>query len=118
MPGVPGCAPGSERAGVVHLSCRWDCSRWSGGCWHDAEPLPAGQEGPAPGPVGADGEGSLAGVAGESRGKVPDLVAERVRGGVPQARVVAVAEEAGLGGEVGGDVRRGDPAGVDPPRFR
>jgi hypothetical protein len=38
---------------------------------------------------------------------MPDLAAERVRCGVPRARVVAVAEEAGPGGEAGGNVRRG-----------
>jgi hypothetical protein len=36
---------------------------------------------------------------------VPDPVAERVRVGVAEFRVVAVPEEAGPGGEVGGDVR-------------
>jgi hypothetical protein len=53
-------------------------------------------------------------VAGEPGGDVPDPVAERARVGVPQFLVVAVAEEAGPGGEVGGD----DPAAVDLPGLR
>jgi hypothetical protein len=57
-------------------------------------------------PVGADPEDALAGVAGEAGGDVPDPVAERVRFGFPQVRVVAVAEDAGPGSEIGGD----DPA--------
>jgi hypothetical protein len=40
---------------------------------------------------------------------MPDPVAERVRVGALQIRVVAVAEQAGLGGQVGGDVRGDDP---------
>jgi len=48
---------------------------------------------------------------------VPNPVAERVRAGFPQLVVVA-AEEAGPGGEVGGDVRGNDPAGVDLPGLR
>src|SRR6266496_2466473 len=57
-------------------------------------------------------------VAGAPAGDVPGPVAERVRVGVAQARVVAVAEEAGPGGEVGGEVRRGNPAAVDLPGLR
>jgi hypothetical protein len=71
-----------------------------------------------PWPVGADLQGALAGVAGEPGGQVPDPVAERFRVGVPEFPVVVVAEEAGPGGEVGGDVRGEDPAGVDLPGFR
>jgi hypothetical protein len=52
---------------------------------------------------------------GEPGGDVPDPVAERVRVGFPQVLIVAVAEEAGPGGQVGGDVRRDDPAAVDLP---
>jgi hypothetical protein len=40
---------------------------------------------------------------------VPDRVAERVRLGVPQFRLVVEAEEPGPGGEVGCDVRGEDP---------
>jgi hypothetical protein len=69
-----------------------------------------------PWPVRADGQGPLPGVAGEAGGDVPDP--ERVRVGFPQVRVVAVAEEAGPGGQVGGDVRGDDPAGVDLPGLR
>src|SRR5258708_29702343 len=47
-----------------------------------------------------------------------EKVAERVRVGFPQFTVVAVAEEAGPGGRVGGDVRRDAPAGVDLPGLR
>jgi hypothetical protein len=93
-------------------------SGWSCGCWQGTEPLPAGEEGVLPWPVGADGEGSLPGVAGQPGGQVPDPVAERVRVGVREFLVVAVAEEAGPGGEVGGDVRGEHPAGVDLPGFR
>jgi hypothetical protein len=39
----------------------------------------------------------------------------RVRGGVAEFRVVGVAEGAGPGGEVGGDVRGEDPPAVDLP---
>jgi hypothetical protein len=53
-------------------------------------------------------------VPGEPGGNVPDAVAERVRVGFPQLLVVAEAEEAGPGGQVGGD----DPAAVDLPGFR
>ena len=56
-------------------------------------------------------------MAGEPGGQVPDPVAEGVRVGVREFGVVAVAEEAGPGGEVGGDVRREDPARVDLPGF-
>jgi hypothetical protein len=66
--------------------------------------LPAGEEGVGPWPVGADREGPLPGVAGEPGGQVPDPVAERIGVGFPQAGVVVVAEEAGPGGQVGGDV--------------
>jgi hypothetical protein len=44
---------------------------------------------------------------------VPDPVAERVRVGFPEFLVVMEAEEAGPGGQVGGDVRGDDPAAVD-----
>ena len=57
---------------------RRDGSCWSGGCGQGAEPLPAGEERICPGPVGADGEGPLPGVAGEAGGDVPDPVAERI----------------------------------------
>jgi hypothetical protein len=70
--------------------------------------LPAGEERAGPWPAVADGEGALPGVAGEFGGEVPDP--ERVRVGVAEFGVAAVAEEAGPGGEVGGDVRREDPS--------
>jgi hypothetical protein len=54
-------------------------------------------------------------VPGEPGRQVPDPVAERAGVGVAEAGVVAVAEEAGPGGEVGGDVRGEDPSGVDLP---
>jgi hypothetical protein len=57
-------------------------------------------------------------VAGEPGGDVPDSVAECVRVGVAEFIVVMAAEEAGPGGEGGGDVRGEDPAGVDLPGFR
>ena len=46
-----------------------DGSCWSGGCGQCAEPLPAGEECLLPGPVRADGEGPLPGVAGEPRSR-------------------------------------------------
>ena len=55
---------------------------------------------------------------GEPGGDVPDPVAECVRVGFPQVRIVVVAQEAGPGGQVGGDVRGDDPAFVDLPGFR
>src|SRR5215813_9310655 len=116
----PGC-PGAHRLRprrVVLLSCSWDGLCWSGGCWQGAKPLPAGEEGILPGPVGADLEEALAGVMREAGGDVPDPVAERVRVGFPQVRVVAEAEQAGPGREVGGDVRGDDPAAVDLPGLR
>src|SRR5215470_7625120 len=61
---------------------------------------------------------ALAGVPGQAGGNVPYAVAERVRVGVPQIRIVAKAEEAGPGGQVGGDVRGDDPAAVDLPGLR
>ena len=106
---------GSDRAGLVLLSCRRDGSCWSGGCGQGAEPLPAGQERLLPRPVRADPEDALAGVAGEAGGDVPDPVAERVRVGFAQLVIVVAAEEAGPGGQVGGDVRGDDPAAVDLP---
>jgi hypothetical protein len=87
--------------------------RWSAGCGECAEPVPAGDEGVFPGPVRTDLEDPFPGVADEAGGDAPDPVAERVRGGVLQVRLVVEAEEAGPGGEVGGDVRREDPAFVD-----
>jgi hypothetical protein len=57
-------------------------------------------------------------VACEPGRQVPDPVAERVRVGVAEFLVVVVAEEAGPGGEVSGDVRRDDPSFVDLPGFR
>jgi hypothetical protein len=80
-----------------------DGSCWSGGCGQGAEALPAGDEGVGPWPVGADREGPLAGEAGEAGWQVPDPVAEGVRVGVPELFVVAVAEEAGPGGDVRGE---------------
>src|SRR5690348_11621655 len=97
-PGCPG-RTGSDRAGVVLLSCSWDGLCWSGGCRQRAEPLPAGEEGLRPGPVGADLEDALAGVMGQASGEVPDPVAERVRVGVPQVVVIVAAEQAGPGRE-------------------
>ena len=109
---------GSDRAGVVLLPCRWGGLCSSGGCGQGAEPLPAGQERFGPGPVGADGEDLLAGVGGQARGEVPDPVAEGVRVGVAGSGSPWKPEEAGPGGEVGGDVRRGDPPCVDLPGLR
>jgi hypothetical protein len=91
VPEVPGCAPAPTAPGwasflVVGGSC------WSGGCGQGAEPLPAGGERLLPRPVRADAQGPLTGEAG---GDVPDPVAERVRVGVAEFLVVAVAEEAG-----------------------
>ena len=40
---------------------------------------------------------------------MPDPVAERIRGGFPQVRVIVEADEAGPGGEVGGDVCGDEP---------
>lgn len=65
-----------------------------------------------PGPVRADLEDALAGVADELGGKVPDPVAERVQVGVPQVFAVVEAEEAGPGGQAGGDAGGEDPAGL------
>src|SRR6202035_175918 len=88
--------PGAHRLRprrVVLLPCRWAGACWSGWCSQDAEPLPAGQERPRSGAVGVDGEGLLAGVGGDSRGEVPDPVAEGVRVGVAEFGLVGVAEE-------------------------
>ena len=109
---------GSDRAGVVLLPCRWGGSCWSGGCGQGAQPLPAGEERLLPGPVRADLQDALAGVADEPGGQVPEPVAERVRLGVLEVVVVVEAEEAGPGGQVGGDVRGEDPAAVDLPGLR
>src|SRR5947207_7569652 len=57
-------------------------------------------------------------MADDAGGDAPDPVAERVRGGLPQVRLVVEAEETGPGGEVSGDVRREDPSLVDLPGFR
>ena len=57
-------------------------------------------------------------MAGQAGGDVPDPVAECVRVGVPQVSVVVAAEEAGPGGQVGGDVRGDDPAFADLPGLR
>jgi len=105
-----------RRAGL--LPCRLCGFHWSGQCWQSAEALPAGEERVCPWPAGADRQDALAGVAGKPGGQVPDAVAECVRGGVAEFRVVAVAEEAGPGGEVGGDVRGEDPPAVDLPVLR
>src|ERR1700704_18148 len=117
VPGVPGCAPAPTAPGRAPFR-RWGGSCWSGGCGQGAEPLPAGEERVLPGPVGADHEDPLAGVTGEAGWDMPDPVAERVRVGVSQVRVVPAAEEAGPGGQVGGDVRGDDPAAVDLPGLR
>ena len=109
---------GSDRAGLCLLSCRWGSWCWSDGCWQGAEPLPAGEERVLPGPVRADLQDSFPGVPGEPGGDVPDAVTERVRVGVPQLLLVAEAEEARPGGQVGRDVRGDDPAAVDLPRLR
>jgi hypothetical protein len=53
-------------------------SVWRG---QGAEPVPAGKERLLPRSVGADGQGSLAGVAGQAGGDVPNPAAERVRVG-------------------------------------
>jgi hypothetical protein len=47
-----------------------------------------------------------------------DPVAERAGVGFAQSGVVLVAEEAGPGGKVSGDVRGGDPAFVCVPNLR
>src|SRR5690242_11816708 len=119
--GAARCARGGtgfHSAGMRLLSrCRGGWC-WSAGRGQGAEPVPAGEEGVVPGPVRADLEDLLAGVADEPGGQVPDPVAERVRLGVPQVRLVVQAEEPGPGGEVGGDVRREDPSFVDLPGLR
>src|SRR5215469_7836070 len=106
---------GSDRAGVVLLSCSWDGSCWSSGSWQGAQPLPAVEEGLLSGPVPADGQGPLPGVMlrGGRGGARRGSGAYRV--GVPRVRVVAVAEETGPGREVGGDVRGDDAAAVGLP---
>ena len=111
-PGCPG-RTGSDRAGVLLLSCSWDGWCWSAGCRQGAQPLPAGEERLRPGPVRADLEDALAGVTGQAGGEVPDPVAQRIGVGVPQVLVIVAAEQAGPGREVGGDVRGDDPAAVD-----
>jgi hypothetical protein len=97
---------GSDRAGLVLLSCRWDGLCWSDGCWQGAEPLPADEEGILPGPAGADFQDALAGVMGQAGGEVPDPVnrTERIRVGVPQVLVIVAAEQTRPGREIGGDV--------------
>jgi hypothetical protein len=50
-------------------------------------------------------------VADEPGGDVPDP--ERVRVGVPQVFAVVEAEEAGPGGQAGGDAGGEDPAAID-----
>jgi len=82
---------GSDRAEDVLLSFRWDGFLLVKRVRAGAEPLPAGQECFLPWPVGADLEDALAGVAGEVGWDVPDPVAERVRVGFPQVRVVVAA---------------------------
>lgn len=72
--GVPG-GTGFHVAGMGLLPCRRDNSRWSARRRQDAEPVPAGEEGIVPGPVRADLEDPLAGVADEPGGQVPDPVA-------------------------------------------
>ena len=47
---------------------------------------------------------------GEAGGDAPDPVAKSDRLGFPQVLDVVEPEEAGPGGEVGGDVRGDDPA--------
>jgi hypothetical protein len=106
---------GSDRAGLCLLLRHWGGLCWSGGCGQGAEPLPAGEERLFRGPVRADLQDALTGVMGEPGGEVPDPVAERVRVGIPQVLIVSAAEEAGPGGQVGGDVRGDDPAAVDLP---
>ncbi len=73
-------------------------------------------------PVRVDLQEALAGVVGEASGDVPDPVSERVRIRFFQVVAVVEAKETGPGGQVGGDVRRDDPAAVDLPcllgRFR
>ena len=54
-------------------------------------------------------------------GRCPDPVAERVRVGVPQVFAVVEAEEAGPGGQAGGDAGGEDPAAINlrvPKRSR
>jgi hypothetical protein len=70
------------------------------------------------GQSGANGEGALPGMAGQPGRQVRDPVAERVRVCATEFLVAAVAEEAGTGGEVGGDVRGEDPSCVDLPSLR
>jgi len=48
-------------------------------------------------------------VGGQFRGEVPDPVAEGIRAGVAESGFAGMPEEAGPGGEAGGDVRCGDP---------
>src|SRR6185437_3787335 len=113
-PACPG-GTGFHAAGMRLLPCRLGSSRWSAGGRKGAQPVPAGDESVLPGPVRADLQGPLPGVADEAGGDVPDPVAERVRFGVPEFFLVMEAEEPCPGGEVGGDVRRQDPALVDLP---
>jgi hypothetical protein len=93
---------GSDRTGVMLLSCCLDDWCWSGGCWQGAEPVPAGEGCLLPRPAGADLEDALPGVVREAGGEVPDPVAQRVRLGFfqvsrswrPRRRVQAVRSAA------------------------
>jgi hypothetical protein len=74
-----------------------------------------------PGPVRADLEDVLAGVTDELGRKAPDPVAERAQVGVPPVFAVVEAEEAGPGGQAGGDADGGDPPAINlrvPKRSR
>ena len=73
-PACPG-GTGFHAAGMRLLPCRRGSSRWSAGGGKGAQPVPAGDESVFPGPVRADLQGPLPGVADEAGGDVPDPVA-------------------------------------------
>lgn len=54
----------------------------------------------------------------EFAGQVPQPVAQRLGFGVGDVGMVVQTEQPGPGVDVGGDVRREDPAGVDLPGLR
>jgi hypothetical protein len=59
-------------------------------------------------------------VGGQFRGEVPDPVAEGIRAGVAEFGLAGVPEEAGPGGEVGGDCGwwlPGTPSMPEPGMF-
>ena len=114
----PGCAPAPTAPGWSSFRVARVVRAGQAGAGRAQRRCQQVRKASGPWPVGADRQGPLPGVAGRAGPAGARPGSGAYRGWLPAARVVVVAEEAGPGGQVGGDVRGDHPARVDLPGFQ